>query len=217
VDVIDDESRLLGWVNVIDALVVLVVLAVAVAGATFILSIGEQPEQLAPADAYATLDLGSQPEHVAELIDTGDTVERAGGPNVTVTDVYVAGSGGDRRVRVRARIPGERTGDGLSYDGAPLRVGRTLDLTTSEYQTSGTVTAVDVSNPDLPVQWTDFFPRTDLSAGTAAVSASGIRCAPHCVLVFTSSEFAETPAASEVVQVSQAYLNITNAGSKIFL
>jgi len=166
-DVIDEDGRLLGRVNVVDALVVLVVLAIVVAGATFVLSAGGEPERSEPTYAYATVDLGSQPAYVAELVDAGDTVERADGPNVTVTDVYATGHGGDRHVRVRARIPGERTSDGFSYDGAPLRVGRTLDLATSEYRTKGTVTAVDASGPDLPVRRTDVLLRTNLSVGTA--------------------------------------------------
>jgi len=57
--IIDDEGRLFGAVNIIDALVVLFVVAVIVAGVALVF--GGDPEPEPDIDStYATLDLGTQ-------------------------------------------------------------------------------------------------------------------------------------------------------------
>lgn len=71
-EIIDNDGNLFGRVNVVDALVVLAVLAVTVAGAAFVFDDGGSgPEQTATVNA--TLDLGTQPPFVVDAIDEGDS------------------------------------------------------------------------------------------------------------------------------------------------
>jgi hypothetical protein len=65
---IDDEGRLFGAINVIDALVVLLVLAVALAGITLVAGSNSVESET----HYATLDLGSQPEYIVEQLDESE-------------------------------------------------------------------------------------------------------------------------------------------------
>jgi hypothetical protein len=165
VNVIDDQGRLFGLINLVDALVVFVVLAVLVAGVAFVF--GADSDTSAPSDTavrYATLDLGTQPTYVATLVTEGDAINPASSENLTITDVYTTETDAGRHLYARVRINGTLDDDTITYDGDPLRVGRDLDITTPDYATSGTITVVDAENPNLPVGETDLLLHTTLAA-----------------------------------------------------
>ncbi|EMA47126.1 DUF4330 family protein [Halobiforma nitratireducens] len=90
-ELIDEDGNLFGVVNVIDALVVLLLLAVVVAGVALVT--GGEPNETATEDGetgYATVELGQQPDYVIDRLRTGNTAVLEGtGETVTVTDVYV--------------------------------------------------------------------------------------------------------------------------------
>lgn len=145
-DLIDDRGRLFGVVNVIDALAVLLVLAVVVAGVALLDPFGSAEETT----RYATIDLGEQPAHVAEQISVGDNVSRSGtGDELTITDVYVSPTAeNDVAVTVRAAVNGtlEETDDGTTsffFAGDPFRPGREVTLETTEYEFGGQVLDLD--------------------------------------------------------------------------
>lgn len=148
---IDDEGNLFGLVNVVDALAVLLVLAVVTAGAAFVLA-PEPAEPTEPdlATTHATIDLGTQPDYIVARLNEGDAYSPGGNANLTVTDVYLqpARKTDDTRVLLRVELQGEpANADGarsnaISYDGAPPRLGRTLALVTDTYEVSGTITAL---------------------------------------------------------------------------
>ncbi|WP_257299939.1 DUF4330 domain-containing protein [Haloarchaeobius sp. FL176] len=169
-ELIDDNGYLFGVVNVVDALVVLLVLAVVATGAVFVLSDDPEPEPTTETH-YATLDLGTQPTYVATLIEEGDNVTPSETEELTVTDVYVTDQGDNRRVLVRVALEGNPTedpaDDTLTYDGGPPRVGRELAITTSEYSTSGRITEVSASDPDLDLQNTRILLETTVTAEEA--------------------------------------------------
>jgi hypothetical protein len=154
VTLIDDEGRLFGAVNVIDALVVCVILATVVAGIALVDPFEPAPD---PATRHATLDLGAQQPNVAALVDEGDAVA-VGTRNLTVQDVHYAPLvSGDTHVYARVEIPGEMvetdTGDRVfHYGGTPLRVGSSVELDTSEYTLSGTVRELSQSGTQLDVE-----------------------------------------------------------------
>ncbi|APW98849.1 hypothetical protein CHINAEXTREME_14120 [Halobiforma lacisalsi AJ5] len=90
-ELIDEEGNLLGVVNVIDALVVLLLLAVVVAGVALVTGGQDRTRDVDSAETgYATLELGQQPGYVIDNLESGDvgTLGETGQP-VTVTDVYV--------------------------------------------------------------------------------------------------------------------------------
>jgi hypothetical protein len=164
--VIDDEGNLFGVVNVVDALVVLLVLAVVAAGAAFVLGgDGEEPPEPEQAVRYATLDLGTQPTYVADLVERGDHVDYGDGENLEVTDVYVTDAGDQKRVLVRLALETTLQDDEkFTFDGDPPRVGRELSIATNEYSTAGRVTSVSENDPTL-----DLVNRTVLIEGNISV------------------------------------------------
>ncbi|WP_256301955.1 DUF4330 domain-containing protein [Haloarchaeobius salinus] len=164
---IDDDGNLFGTVNVVDVLVVLLVLSVVVAGFALIQG-GDPPSGPSTETRYATLDLGTQPAYVANLVEEGDNVTPNDQQELTVTDVYVTDDGSNRRVLARVAIDGQLTDEGtLNYRGGPPRVGRELTITTSTYSTSGRITAVDESNPELDLQNTRVLLETTVTADEA--------------------------------------------------
>ena len=167
-DIIDDEGRLFGVVNVIDALVVLLVLAVVIAGAVFILSGAPGEDDV----RYATIDLGEQPSHVVENIEAGDVMELEASPdNLTITDVYY-GPGADGHLVVRAELQGERVEIdedryAFHFDGEQFRAGGELTIETPDYEATGTVTRLDTSGESLQTSETELFATTTVSAAVA--------------------------------------------------
>ncbi|WP_435063671.1 DUF4330 family protein [Halobaculum sp. EA56] len=145
-NVIDDEGNLFGLVNVVDALAVLLVLAVVAAGAAFVLQPEPEPEPPELTTTNATLDLGTQPDYIVDRLNEGDTYSPGGDNEITVTDVHLTPRDGRTAVLLRVRLRGPVSGDGLRYDGAPPRLGRTLGIQTDAYQVQGTV--VDVGGGD---------------------------------------------------------------------
>ncbi|WP_128905713.1 DUF4330 family protein [Halorubrum amylolyticum] len=144
-ELIDDDGNLFGAVNVIDALVVLLVLAVVIAGAALVFSGGDAPGPDTQT-TYATLDMGTQPAYIADAINEGDTYEPDGSSSATITDVHLTPRGNDIGVTLRVALEGEVNDGTLTYGNAPPRLGRTLAIETSQYQVEGQIRAVGNSN-----------------------------------------------------------------------
>lgn len=134
---IDDEGNLFGVINVIDALVILFVLAVVAAGAAFLL----QPADSGPdlSSTHVTLDIGTQPDYVVAEINEGDTYSPNGNTQLTITDVHLTPSEEGTRVIIRAELQGPLNGESIVYADAPPRLGRTLDIETNRYVVSGQI------------------------------------------------------------------------------
>ncbi|MDL0119341.1 DUF4330 family protein [Halobacterium salinarum] len=169
-ELLDDDGNLFGIVNVVDALVVLFVLAVVAAGAAFALQPTPAPEQ---SSTHVTLDLGSHPTRIATEITVGDTTDASGDSELTITDVYRAPDGGQTRVIARAELQGTPGDDNSTmYAGAPLRLGRTLDIATSRYKVSGAIQSVGASET-LQTDTTDVVLETTLPAVDASEVTTG--------------------------------------------
>ena len=140
-DVIDDDGNLFGAVNVVDALVVLVVLAVVVAGAALVFSDDPAPEPDVDT-TYATLDMGTQPAYIVDALNEGDTYSPDDTSTATITDVHVTPRGDDIGVTLRVALEGEASGDTITYANAPPRLGRTLAIETAQYEIDGQIRAV---------------------------------------------------------------------------
>lgn len=173
--VIDEEGRLFGVVNVIDALVVLLVVAVLLAGAAFVFA-GDDADT-----RYATIELGAQPTYVAEQISPGDHWDAGAG--FTVTDVYMSPAGsedaGQTNVIVRAAVNGTIVDpeapetSTIRFQGEPLRFGRMLEIQTADYAVEGEV--VDVSTEGETIERTteDLVIETTVDADTAGLIQPG--------------------------------------------
>ncbi|SDY32135.1 DUF4330 domain-containing protein [Halopenitus persicus] len=146
-ELIDDEGNLLGVVNVVDALAVLLVLAVVVAGAALVLSDDPAPPEPETETTYATLDLGTQQPAIADAINEGDVHEPSDTQSLTVTDVHLTPRGNGVGVLARVEIQGTLDDDGdVTYGDAPLRLGRSLSIATDRYQVKGSVRSVGDSD-----------------------------------------------------------------------
>jgi hypothetical protein len=146
--VIDEEGRLFGTINVVDALVVLLVVAVGVAGIALV-SGGPSGN---PETRHVTLDIGTQPDYVIERIQTGDVATVADQPtNLTITDTYLPTTGDETRALARVRVTGEVVDGTFRVAGEPLRLGRSLRVETDAYLVDGTVRAVGNAT-ELPVE-----------------------------------------------------------------
>ncbi|GAB7020336.1 DUF4330 family protein [Halostagnicola bangensis] len=212
-NVIDEDGNLFGAINVVDALAIVLVLAVLVAGVAVVgvLGIGdssEPDESSSDPDEdletrHATIELGHEPSYVVDRIDEGDTVTHEDSPhNLTITDVYVtpdATSNGEPTVTIRTEINGELTdpdddSSSIQYAGEELRVGTDLQLTTAEYTTQGEVTDIDFDNPALETDTTPVLLETTVDDRTAAELESGdtVALGPHETATVTAVDLYPT-------------------------
>jgi hypothetical protein len=143
-ELIDDEGNLFGLVNVVDALVVLLVVAVVAAGAAFVFLDDSEPEpEPETATTFVTLDLGEQPNNVATAINEGDTYDPDGPIQLRITDVHLTPQNNSVRAIVRVEVTGVVTDEGnLRYSNAPLRLNRQLGISTERYEVDGRIRSV---------------------------------------------------------------------------
>ncbi|SNZ15357.1 protein of unknown function [Natronoarchaeum philippinense] len=177
--ILDENGNLFGRVNVVDALVVLVVLAVATAGATLVLGVSSEPTGGADGDStpnttirYATLDLGNQPDEIVDGLETGDNMDVNGPSNLTITDVHATpvaniGNNKDTHLTIRARLTGTENSDGFVFGEKRLQLGQSLTLDTSDYSVKGSVTALASENGSIEIDRTPVVLETKLDAATS--------------------------------------------------
>lgn len=177
-NIIDDKGRLFGTVNIIDALVVLLVLAVVAAGTAFVLQFDDSPSEanatVENATRYATLDLGTQPSYTAERITEGDNTTDA---NLTVTDVYRIPTEDGVHVWTRVQLDGqlverENTSE-FAFADSSVKPGTNLAFETGEYAVNGTVHDLAKHNPSLPGGSENVVLRTAVTAEKAAAIEAG--------------------------------------------
>jgi len=179
--VIDDDGNLFGVINVVDALVVLLVLAVAAAGAALLVPSGDSETR------YVTIELGPQPDFTVEQIGVGDEAdivtnadtdeETTAEDALQITDLYLfpaEGDGdqeGDVSVIVRAEIEGDQIAAGdsttIGVGGEALRFGESLQIETTDYVASGTVTAIEEDDADITTEEETFVVQADVDRRVA--------------------------------------------------
>jgi hypothetical protein len=171
--IIDEEGNLFGVVNIVDALVVVLVLGVVVAGIALVVGGGSTtPAAVDTASTHVTLDLGIQPDYLVDEINEGDTYSPGANANLTVTEVYLTPQDGQTRVILRAELRGISADGGFSYAGAPPRIGRQLDISTDRYSVSGHIRAVGDSDA-LSRDTTTVVVEDSLSPAQASEVAAG--------------------------------------------
>ncbi len=141
-EILDDQGRLFGVVNIIDALVILLFIAVITAGIALVTQ--DAPEESPPdiETTYATLDLGTIPDYILSELNEGDSYSPTGTSTLTITDLYLAPQAGEIRGIARVELTGEPTSHSVEYDGAPPRLGRSLDIITDRYKVQGQIRAL---------------------------------------------------------------------------
>ena len=124
-DVLDEQGRLFGRVNVVDALVVLFALTIVLAGAALVYGDGPGDE---PRDTMHVTLVSENTS--ATALDRGDIDLESGtlagtrrGTTAIITDVHrTAGP----RMYLRVALDGTRTDDGFRFEDEPVRIGDTV-------------------------------------------------------------------------------------------
>jgi len=146
---IDEDGRIFGTINVVDALVVLFVLAVGLAG--IVLVTGANPQESIET-RYVTLDLGTQPEFVIDQIETGDVDRLSGEPgNITITDTYRTTAVNGTNAVVRAAVTKPQSASSFTVGGEPLRVGQNIEFENESYVVETTIRDIG-TRPTLPTE-----------------------------------------------------------------
>ncbi len=182
--VIDDDGRLFGLVNVIDALVVLLVVAVAVAGVALL-----EPFQAdrAATDTgelttrYATVDFGSEPRYLATQLEPGDQMQpRDWNGNATVTDVYRVPAGGSNvstvaRIELEGKfVEAEKfSGRIFTFAGERISPGSSFQFDTRAATLAGTVEDLARDTSTLETSSTSVVIEKKVPAATANAIQSG--------------------------------------------
>lgn len=179
-ELIDGQGRLFGLINVIDALVIVVVISVIIATIPFVTPSGESRE---PASRYVTLDLGTQPPYLAELLEEGEEMTTSGGSDsFRITDVYVSpanATDGSVSVTIRGVAEGSvPTGDSrekrpFRYAGDTLLIGDRVSLSTAEYEITGTVVGMENARETLETRSQSVVVRSTVPTYTANAIQSG--------------------------------------------
>lgn len=191
---INAQGRILGRVNVIDALVLLIVGAIILAGVS--LAVRSPADSPGPevATTTAVIDLGSQPSYIARQITPGDITSTDNGSELVINDTFFAPSDGPPHAYAVVELTGPINDGTIYYAGAPPRLGRTIDIETNRYQASGTVIAV---NGPLDTQSTPILLATTVSSETAALIEPGDTYSLAGHDVATIESLREFPAAQQ--------------------
>ena len=213
-ELIDEDGRLFGYVNVIDGLVVLLVLAVVIAGVTLV----TQPDPPPPTTAtrYATLDLGTHPAYLADQVNPGDSYEPAANTNLTITDVYATETDDGVHLLVRARLTAPVEGRTFTYNGGPPRLGRSVTIATPAYELSGPLVAVDTAGMHLRLTRVPVLLDANIPAEAANRIAAGDRVVTGNRTLATVSEVlrydTESPNQRRVIVLTSLLLHRTRGG-----
>lgn len=139
-ELIDEDGFVFGRVNIVDLLVVLLVLAVAIAGVAFVVGGGGDTEQ---DTRTVVLDVGQQPDHVVDSIEEG---QAPSSDVATIDDVATEDANGSVAVTLTVTLLVGENHEGLAmYDGERLHVDRQLQLDLGDVIVDGVVIEMEAS------------------------------------------------------------------------
>lgn len=157
-ELMDDHGRILGVINIVDALAVLLVAVIVVAGIAFVTQPDEQPEPEEPETTtrVVTLQVTDVQPYLSDAIQTGMTETVDGETAATVTDVerapsklVVTDQNGTVHVRdhpfreditITAELETRENGASVTFKGHTLQIGSTVVLDLGNVTFEATVT-----------------------------------------------------------------------------
>lgn len=159
-DFIDDKGRIFGTVNIIDALAVLLVLAVVAAGTAFVLGTDDQSTSTdRQTTTTVTLEITGVQPYVADAIPDGQTdaddITAIKNKSIQPTQVIVEDQNGELHERTHPRkqtvtlqltLNTTETDGEVLFRGEPLEVGRQLSLDFGRVTVDGNVTSFPTEN-----------------------------------------------------------------------
>lgn len=160
-ELIDDEGNLLGYVNLIDALAVLLVAAVIVAGVALVTQPGPKSPDHRQQTILVSLLLTNTPPYVANAIhpgmnatSNGDVVGHITGVNRSASTIIVTDQNGTvheadlptkKDLTITAELVIHESNGDVTFDGKPLRIGETVELNLGRVVVKPNVTAMGPS------------------------------------------------------------------------
>jgi hypothetical protein len=156
---IDDKGRLFGTVNIIDALAVLLILAVVAAGAAFVLGTNDQPTETNQQQTTVTFEITGVQPYVADAISEGpvesDSIAAVENKSTQPTEVVIKDQNGDlheqehpkkKTVTLQLTLNTTTTDEDTLFRDEPLEVGRELTLDLGPVTVEGNVTSLAPQN-----------------------------------------------------------------------
>jgi len=179
--IVDNDGRLFGLVNVIDLLVILLAIAVVTAGLS-LSGIGStsqsdvsnsKPDSSESAEdtRYATIEVSSQPDYLADLVVTNQTVTIRG-QNATIVDIYRTPINAEVGLTLRVQL---NTTNEFQFANESILLGNQLTVASESYQITGTVTELSKTKKSLPVSNHTFALRAEVPPAVADVVSVGNR------------------------------------------
>lgn len=172
-EIIDEKGRLFGVVNVVDALVVLLALAVVAAGVALVIG-GQSASDTGASDdseptQYATVSYTVPLESEAATLQDTDTLRFSDDGSYNVSDVYrsFTPNGG---VHVVAKTEYE---GGFTANGDRLYGGQSTTVSTGSYRVDADVLAVNQSESTIPTRRVPVVLSANVSSSVARAIEEG--------------------------------------------
>ncbi len=148
-DIIDEDGHLFGLINIVDALVVLLVVAVLISGLVLIFDDTDDDTDTEIISVNITVERA--PAYIAERIEIGNISK-----DVTITEksvssaeIVVRDSDGelhirehptDKTVNLQVKLRIKRSSQGVQFRGNPMRVGTEITIDDGKVKFTGKVT-----------------------------------------------------------------------------
>jgi hypothetical protein len=146
-DIIDEDGHLFGLINIVDALVVLLVVAVLISGLVLIFDDTDDDTEI----ISVNITVERAPAYIAERIEIGNISK-----DVTITEksvssaeIVVRDSDGelhirehptDKTVNLQVKLHIKRSSRGVQFRGNPMRVGTEITIDDGKVKFTGKVT-----------------------------------------------------------------------------
>jgi hypothetical protein len=142
-EVLDEEGRLFGAVNVVDALVVLCAITIVIAGFALVYAgPSNEPNDTIHVTLVSENTSATALEPANLTLQSGTLSGARRGATATVTDVHrTAGP----RVYLRVALNGTRTDDGFRFEDEPVRIGDTVVVANDRTRATTRIVERDVA------------------------------------------------------------------------
>lgn len=150
-DIIDEDGHLFGLINIVDALVVLLVVAVLISGLVLIFDDTDDDTDDDTEIITVNITVEKAPAYIAERIEIGNISK-----DVTITEksvssaeIVVRDSDGelhirehptDKTVNLQVKLHIKRSSRGVQFRGNPMRVGTEITIDDGKVKFTGKVT-----------------------------------------------------------------------------
>ena len=146
-DIIDEDGHLFGLINIVDALVVLLVVAVLISGLVLIFDDTDDDTEI----ISVNITVERAPAYIAERIEIGNiskdmtiTEKSVSSAEIVVRDsdgeLHIREHPTDKTVNLQVKLHIKRSSRGVQFRGNPMRVGTEITIDDGKVKFTGNVT-----------------------------------------------------------------------------